>query len=146
MWVGIENAISRVDTGGKLFVAIYNDQGWKSHLWWFVKFFYNRLPHILKRPFVVAVMGVARLLVAIKDGRVLNRGSSVGGVPKAREARGMSAQHDAIDWVGGFPYEFATFETLTAYLRMRGFSIVNANRNTSWGCSELVLKRTSCAD
>ena len=67
MWLGIENAIGRVkEEGGKLFIAIYNDQGWKSHLWWFIKSFYNRLPRILKTPFVFLVSGVTRLFVIIK--------------------------------------------------------------------------------
>ena len=33
---------------GSLFIAIYNDQGWKSHVWWFVKRIYNRLPGFLE--------------------------------------------------------------------------------------------------
>lgn len=51
MWLGFENAIRRVTAvDGRLFVAIYNDQGWKSHFWWFVKFIYNHLPHLLRTP------------------------------------------------------------------------------------------------
>src|SRR5450631_3604007 len=43
MWVAMENAISRVaNPQGTLFIAIYNDQGWKSHAWWFVKILHNR--------------------------------------------------------------------------------------------------------
>ena len=38
MWLALENAIGRVRfSGGKLFIALYNDQGWKSHVWWLVK-------------------------------------------------------------------------------------------------------------
>ena len=58
----------------------------------------------------------------------------------------MSAKYDNIDWVGGFPYEFAAFETLEGYFQSRGFAVINAKRNTSLGCSELVLKRTVCAE
>ena len=49
MWVALEQAIGRVASGGgKLFIAIYADQGWKSRAWWFVKLFYNRLPRFLR--------------------------------------------------------------------------------------------------
>ena len=56
MWVAIENAISRVATPqGTLFIAIYNDQGWKSHMWWLVKHTYNRLPKLLRPSFAIGV-------------------------------------------------------------------------------------------
>ena len=60
--------------------------------------------------------------------------------------RGMSYWHDMIDWIGGFPYEFATFETLVDYFKSRGFSVIMAKRRTSLGCHELALKRVVCAD
>lgn len=44
MWIGIENASRRVTNSGRLFIAIYNDQGLKSHGWWLVKYLYNKLP------------------------------------------------------------------------------------------------------
>ena len=48
MWLAIENAIGRIAAQeGKLFIAIYNDQGWKLHVWWLVKCFYNQLPRVL---------------------------------------------------------------------------------------------------
>jgi 2-polyprenyl-6-hydroxyphenyl methylase/3-demethylubiquinone-9 3-methyltransferase len=58
----------------------------------------------------------------------------------------MSAKYDSADWVGGFPFEVATFETLDTYLRARGFTLLNARRTTSWGCNELAFKRVACAD
>src|SRR5258706_9525667 len=67
MWVAIENAIGRVAMkGGKLFIAIYNDQGWKSHVWWFIKNCYNRLPRLLRGPFVFAISGMTRTAAIFK--------------------------------------------------------------------------------
>ncbi|WP_285905641.1 class I SAM-dependent methyltransferase [Pseudodesulfovibrio pelocollis] len=37
MWSAMENAVARVASGGKLFLAIYNDQGGYSELWRVVK-------------------------------------------------------------------------------------------------------------
>ncbi|MFQ5609114.1 MAG: class I SAM-dependent methyltransferase, partial [Woeseiaceae bacterium] len=44
MWVGFENAVQCVNDQGMLFIAIYNDQGWKSRAWWFLKALYNKIP------------------------------------------------------------------------------------------------------
>ena len=62
MWLGLEHAIARVATdGGRLYIAIYADQGWKSHAWWFVKLAYNRLPRFLRTPYVFAVSAVVEV-------------------------------------------------------------------------------------
>ena len=47
-----------------------------------------------------------------------------------RRERGMSAKHDRVDWIGGFPYEFASLEALSAFLEARGFSILNCTART----------------
>ena len=45
MWEALDNILPRVKAGdGLLFVAIYNDQGWKSRVWWWIKFLCNQLP------------------------------------------------------------------------------------------------------
>lgn len=147
MWLAIENAIGRIAVGeGKLFIAIYNDQGWKSHVWWLVKFFYNRLPRILKTPFVIAVMTVTKFLVIVKYTLKFKPMTAIAPLFRDRQERGMSAKYDEIDWIGGFPYEFASLETLTAYFKARGFSVLNAKSNISLGCSEMVLQRTACVE
>jgi 2-polyprenyl-6-hydroxyphenyl methylase/3-demethylubiquinone-9 3-methyltransferase len=141
MWLGIEHAIGRVAPGGKFFIAIYNDQGWKSHVWWLIKAFYNRLPKFLRWLFVKVLMGFVHLVTLIKytlKGRPMEVLRSH--LTDERE-RGMSAKYDALDWVGGFPFEVATFELLESYLAARGFSLINSRRTTSWGCNELALRR-----
>jgi 2-polyprenyl-6-hydroxyphenyl methylase/3-demethylubiquinone-9 3-methyltransferase len=44
MWTALSNAVLPVAKGGRLFIAIYNDQGTASRRWKKVKQFYNRLP------------------------------------------------------------------------------------------------------
>jgi SAM-dependent methyltransferase len=144
MWVAIENAISRVATPrGILFIAIYNDQGWKSHAWWFIKFVYNRLPRLLKGSFVIGVSALTRALVIIKYTIKLRPMVVIAPMLNDRRERGMSARSDAVDWIGGYPFEFARFDVLADYLRGRGFSLTNYRRDGSQGCNELVLKRAS---
>lgn len=147
MWLGIENAIGRVgETNGKLFVAIYNDQGGKSHFWWFIKLLYNRLPRILRPPLVIIVSSITRFLVILKYTVRLKPMVAIRPLLQERRERGMSAKCDRVDWIGGFPYEFASFETLLEYFSSRGFAVITATPSTTLGCHELALKRTACAE
>lgn len=56
--------------------------------------------------------------------------------------RGMSVMYDLIDWMGGFPFEFARYEVLEGYIRARGFELIKGNQATSLGCHEMVFVRT----
>jgi 2-polyprenyl-6-hydroxyphenyl methylase/3-demethylubiquinone-9 3-methyltransferase len=147
LWLALEQAIARVvPEGGRLFIAIYADQGWKSHAWWFVKLFYNRLPRFLQPLYLFLVSAVVRILVILKYTILLRPMTAIAPLFGDRRARGMSAKHDRVDWIGGFPYEFATLETLTSYLEVRGFSMVTTQRAASLGCHELVARRLPCAE
>lgn len=147
MWVAIEHAIGRVSPGrGKFFIAIYNDQGWKSHLWWFIKSFYNRLPALLRAPFAMSVSAIIRVLVIIKYTMKLRPMVAIAPLLADGRDRGMSAKHDEVDWIGGFPFEVASYGGLVSYFESRGFVLLNSKRNDSWGCNELALQRTQCVD
>lgn len=146
MWVGIEHAVSRVAPGGRFYIAIYNDQGWKSHVWWFIKSAYNRLPRWLRPPFALGVSVVIRTGAILKytlKGRPM---VAIRPLFETHGERGMSARYDELDWIGGFPFEVASLATLEAYFTARGFKVLNVRRNDSWGCNELALQRISCAD
>ncbi len=147
MWVAMENAIDRVAIGdGKLYIAIYNDQGWKSHLWWFIKKIYNQMPRFMRAPFAFMVSALARIAAIIKYTLKLKPMLAIAPLFGDRRDRGMSAKYDELDWIGGFPFEFAGFEVLVSYFAARGFTVINSKRNNSWGCNELALRRTACAE
>lgn len=147
MWVAIEYAIGRVAVnGGKLFIAIYNDQGWKSHLWWFIKSLYNRIPRMLRAPFAFMVSMMTRIAAIIRYTLKLKPMTALAPLFADIRGRGMSAKYDELDWIGGFPFEFASFESLSSYFKARGFTVINARRNDSWGCNEFALQRTPCAE
>jgi 2-polyprenyl-6-hydroxyphenyl methylase/3-demethylubiquinone-9 3-methyltransferase len=147
MWHGIENAVRCVASdGGKLFIAIYNDQGWKSQFWWFIKLWYNRLPRILQKPYVMVVAAMTHLLVILKYTIKLKPMVAISPLLRDARERGMSARYDIVDWVGGFPYEFAAMDTLLDYFQSRGFFVIKAEPTTGWGCHQLSLKRVACAE
>jgi len=144
MWLALEHAVGSVAPGGSLFIAVYADQGWKSRAWWFVKLWYNLLPRVLRPLYVWTVSGLVRLLVILKYTLMLRPMTALAPLFRRRPARGMSAKHDRIDWIGGFPYEYASLETLVGYLESRGFAVTRTRRAQSLGCHELVARRRPC--
>jgi len=145
MWVGIDQCVQRVAPGGRLFIAIYNDQGWKSHFWWFVKWLYNRLPAGLDKAYAYTLgylANAANILKYTLRGKPM---TAIRPLLKRSERRGMSVHRDMIDWMGGFPFEFASYDTLADYLRGRGFRLLHGQRNGSLGCHEMVFVHTGSA-
>jgi 2-polyprenyl-6-hydroxyphenyl methylase/3-demethylubiquinone-9 3-methyltransferase len=142
MWLAIEHAVGRVaEPDGCLFIAIYNDQGWKSHLWWLIKAFYNRLPRLLRKPFIFLFSTVINVLVIIRETLKLQPMEAIRPLLSRSRERGMNASHDMADWIGGFPFEFASTPTLLSYFAARGFAPINERSTTSWGCNELAMRR-----
>lgn len=140
MWLGLENMISAVAPGGRLFVAIYNDQGWKSHCWWLIKFIYNKTPRILQPVYAYTLGAVVTTLNLIKYTIKLRPMMAIAPLIGYQRSRGMSVTHDLIDWIGGFPYEFATFEVIQNYMEARGFQLQKGKRAQSLGCHEMIFR------
>lgn len=144
MWVAFEHAIARVNDGGLLFIAIYNDQGWKSHLWWFIKFVYNKLPAPLDKAFGYAIGFLAEAVNIAKYTIRLQPMTAIRPLLNYRkDRRGMSVLRDMIDWIGGFPFEFATYDVLENYMGARGFHLLRGSRASSLGCHEMIFRRVS---
>jgi len=43
--------------------------------------------------------------------------------PALKQERGMSLWHDAADWLGGYPYEYASFEEIQEFVTDLGFEL-----------------------
>ncbi len=118
MWRALDLVMLPVKTGGKLFVAIYNDQGWISNVWKAIKKTYGGLPHFAK-PLLAVPVGIATWgPVSFLD---LMRGKPFHTWRRYYQSRGMSPWHDVVDWVGGFPFEVATPEKIFDFYSARGF-------------------------
>lgn len=143
MWLGIENLVSRVRPGGTFFIAIYNDQGWKSRFWWFVKFWYNQLPCPIKPVYAYSVGLISNFANIVKYTIKLKPMTAIGPLLQYKKKRGMSFAHDLVDWIGGFPYEYAPYDVLQEYMQARGLELVRGKRGTSLGCHEMVFRLNS---
>ena len=53
----------------------------------------------------------------------------------------MSWINDVVDWVGGYPYEYASVEDITEFYRRDGFEPLKIRENRSYGCHQLVFRR-----
>lgn len=140
MWDALGYAGDRVAPGGRLFISIYNDQGWPSRWWLATKKAYNRLPPALR--FMVLAPATLRLWgpSMVKD--------VVRGRPFATwrgyATRGMSPWTDVIDWVGGFPFEVAKPEQVFDFYKLRGFTLTRMRTCAGGiGCNEFVFERSS---
>ena len=141
MWQAMANIKIMVKTGGLLFIAIYNDCGEVSRLWLERKRRYNSLPQIL-RPFYAVYVWMPQELRALAGSmRSGELRTYFRELTSASSGRGMSWLHDVIDWVGGYPYEYASVRDITDFYRRDGFEPVKIRENSSYGCHQLVFKR-----
>lgn len=137
----IENAASKVEAGGLLYIAIFNNQGRKSKFWWHIKRFYSSLPRLLQRPSAVG-QGIFFQIINIFKYTLKGKPQvAIKPLLNYRKNRGMSIFHDMIDWIGDFPYEYATLEELNEYLYKFGFAPVNVVPASSLGCPEIVYRK-----
>ena len=137
----MENAGDRVCDGGKLFIAIYNDQGRTSRVWWLIKTAYNRLPARFR--WVVLWPALIRLWgpTTIRDfssGRPFSTWNNY----SQGSWRGMSAWRDVVDWVGGLPFEVASPEGIFEFYKKRGFKLETLKTcGGGRGCNEFVFQK-----
>lgn len=130
MDLALKNAARRVDDRGLLMIAIYN-RHWSSLPWLFVKWFYNRVGPLGQKLLIwifAPIIFVAKFLVTFQN--------------PLKMKRGMDFMHNIIDWVGGYPYEYAGVTEMTGILKKLGFEIIRVRPATvPTGCNEFVGKK-----
>lgn len=142
LWRAMDITSRLVAPGGLLFISIYNDQGFESLAWRGVKRCYNRSGALGRRLLVLA--GAAYMYRRRPLARLLRlvHGDEPTLVRPPR-GRGMSARHDLVDWVGGYPFEVAKPEQVFGFLRERGFELRHLKTCAGGlGCNEYLVERT----
>lgn len=141
MWDALENIRMLVSPGGKLIVAIYNDQGRASRVWTLIKRWYNLLPPRLRFlvlwPALVHLWGPATLrdIVLLRPFATWRN---------YHVTRGMSPWRDVLDWVGGYPFEVATPEQVFDFYKHEGLNLERlTTRGGGHGCNEFVFAEVS---
>jgi SAM-dependent methyltransferase len=143
MWKAIEQAMIPVRPGGLFAIAIYNRVKGKlgtlsSEQWAKVKRAYSEGTP-LRQNAMLAAFVAWRLAVTTTDLR-----NPIREIREYKKSRGMSWMHDARDWVGGYPYEFATSEELERFFEKRGFRVKTKIpiEGEGWGNNQLVFEST----
>ena len=125
MWQAIKNTTMLVKPGGFLILAIYNHAP-SSNAWKKIKAFYNNHPFL--QP--ILGLGYAALITILY---ILKRRTF-----HLYRERGMHIFYDAIDWIGGYPYEYACFEDVKSFVENLGFKLIKAPTKLPCGKSQKV--------
>jgi 2-polyprenyl-6-hydroxyphenyl methylase/3-demethylubiquinone-9 3-methyltransferase len=140
MWRAIRIAASLVKPGGHLAIAIYR----KTPLcgfWTREKTFYSKAPG----PVQAAIRAVYKSVLALREWRHGRKLSTL--VQEYHSSRGMDWSHDVHDWLGGYPYESASAESIRSFLGGQGLDVIRefseppGNGITGSGCDEFVAVR-----
>lgn len=139
LWDALDVVQGAVAPGGRLLVAIYNDQGGASRRW-----------HAVKRVYCGSEAG--RLAMTATFYPYFALGSLLSDLRARRNPldryrgqleRGMSPIHDWRDWLGGYPFEVARPEQVLDFCRARGFALERLKTcGGGLGCNEFVFRRT----
>jgi 2-polyprenyl-6-hydroxyphenyl methylase/3-demethylubiquinone-9 3-methyltransferase len=141
MATALRHVAERVAPGGRLFVSVYDDQGWRSRMWRRVKRTYNRIPARLRPLYVALTMAPVELHHALGELRAGAPGRYLDYWRTYETFRGMSRWHDMVDWVGGYPYEVARPEEIVRFHLERGFLLSKLVPTRSFGNNEYVFTR-----
>lgn len=140
MYSALENVSKLMTEKGIFFLAIYNrNQGrsallsGSSELWLKIKRFYNNTPKIGKK--VVEGLYYAYFVL----GYLLLLKNPFAYMKDYGKNRGMSFHHDAVDWLGGYPYEFAAPEEIINYFGKLNISCKKLTYRNGIGCNEYLL-------
>lgn len=143
MWQALENVKLNTKIGGRLYIAIYNDSGEVSVYWTQKKITYNKLPALLRFPYAVIVWLPIELSYFRHYWRNKNPRGYFSLWTEYKKSRGMSRLHDMIDWIGGYPYEYASAQKLVDFYESDGFKLRKLLVNDGYGCHQIVFERVS---
>jgi 2-polyprenyl-6-hydroxyphenyl methylase/3-demethylubiquinone-9 3-methyltransferase len=130
MWKAISHACLSVSEGGQLFIAIYN-RHWTSIIWKGIKILYNKSPHFIQSLLVLVFTWIIFVGAFLTTGKNPLKGD-----------RGMEFQYDIVDWLGGYPYEYATIQEIINFVEKAGFQTVKVVPTDGWtGCNQFVFKK-----
>jgi SAM-dependent methyltransferase len=139
MWNAIRNTCDLVSSNGRLHLGIYNKVDGRngSEFWLKVKKLYNRVSMPSKRSMELAY--IARYQVLPELIRFRNPLSFWRNYSKSR---GMSAYTDVRDWLGGYPYEFASVDEIVRFCEVEfGVRLVNLRAANNLGVNEFLFQK-----
>jgi len=140
MYQALDNVFSLANKAGVLYIAIYNRYSSflyinSSEFWWKVKRIYNKSGFWAKK--IIETLYIAYHVI----GLIIFRVNPVKYIRDYKKSRGMSWKNDVIDWLGGYPYEFATPDEIVNYCGKNGYLCKKMVFRNGTGCNEYLLVR-----
>ncbi|MFH1115785.1 MAG: class I SAM-dependent methyltransferase [Pseudomonadota bacterium] len=139
MWDALKKSAALVRPGGYYYIAVYNKiltrggSASRIHDFWIaVKRLYNSSPTVAA--YVLEPLAMSAYMAML----VAKLENPVSHIKNYKSHRGMSWKTDATDWLGGYPYEFATVEEIFKFVRSEfpDFNLVNlkvtGGRGLNW--------------
>ena len=133
MWKAIGNTAKLVTKNGLLYMAIYNKADnfgfypdgrfGTSTFWEKEKKLYSSLPLFVQNSIDYMAMTAMIFLY------ILTFNNPVKKIKGHKQFRGMSWRIDIKDWLGGYPYEYASVAEIFSFLKQLGFSLENLKCN-----------------
>jgi SAM-dependent methyltransferase len=145
MWEAIENSARLVKPEGYYYIALYNrilsrdgSTSWIHPFWLKVKQTYNSYPGLAT--YVLEPLAMAAYMAIV----VARRENPVTHLKNYKSHRGMSWKTDATDWLGGYPYEFATAEEVFKFVKSRfpEFNLMNMKVTSGRGLNWYLFQRS----
>jgi 2-polyprenyl-3-methyl-5-hydroxy-6-metoxy-1,4-benzoquinol methylase len=140
MWKALENVSGNVADGGKLYIALYNDQGFQSVIWTKIKKAYCASPSIIK--YLIQYVCLVPLwgpsfIIGLLRGRPFEKWKNYW------KNRGMSPMVDVVDWVGGYPFEVSKPEQIHKFYWDKGYILTNLKTcGGRLGCNQFVFAKS----
>ena len=131
MWQALINTMRFVKGNGIYVISIYNKH-WTSPVWLLVKYIYNVSPQFIKMVmvwFFYIIIAFAKFIVTKKN-------------PFLKKRRGMNFYYDVVDWIGGYPYEYASKKDIQTFIEKEGYTLIDFNKaEVPTGCNEYVFRK-----
>jgi 2-polyprenyl-6-hydroxyphenyl methylase/3-demethylubiquinone-9 3-methyltransferase len=140
MYAALENIMSLPNYSGKMFIALYNDnkkifEG-SSSFWVKTKKTYNRCGFFDKK--LIESLYTAYYVF----GLLLNGRNPYVYIKNYKTLRGMNFMTDIKDWLGGYPYEYASVDQIINFFKKNGCFCIKTNPARSIGCNEFLFTKT----
>lgn len=140
MWEWLENMIGLTQDKWLLYIAIYNKAKilveWTSHFWSKIKKIYSWTK--LLRPIIKVIYTAYLILWLIIKWK--NPFTYIKNYDKS-DFRWMDFFVDIEDWLGWYPYEYASFEEIKEFYEKKWLKLTHSNKVRSIWCNEFLFKK-----
>ena len=139
MWRALENLLRLAKPEGLVWIAIYNKaEGRFGSSWWRkVKYIYNASPRPIQFIMEWLYIGLHFLLL------ILHLKNPFTVIRRYESKRGMSWKTDLIDWLGGYPYEYASVAEIFSFFKKHGFTLENIQTTNYKGCNQFLFRASN---